>query len=180
LVSDELYAAQPAVARELRAARTLWPLIFFGLPPSPSPTLRTLAMIAGARAKQLPQLPFTADVKRLTGPASGLASLWEDYARLAERGSTLTEAAIGWVSSGSPAQARYGRASSALYIDAIYDAHYNLSLIGKDILAAYTRLGGARAFGTRLTQARVTALANAYSIPSVRLTPHPARSIESP
>lgn len=179
-VSEALHAAQPAVARELTAARALWPLVSAGLPPSPSYRLRTLLATASARAGELPQPSFMADVKRLTGPASGLASLWEDYTRLTERGSTLTQATIGWVLHGPSARASYGRASAALYIDAIYDAHYYLSLIGKDVVDAYQRLGGERGFGTRLTQAKISGLASAYSIPAVRLVPHPGRSIESP
>jgi hypothetical protein len=179
-VSEGLSVAKPAVARELTAVRAVWRLLYSGLPPSPTKALRALIQIASTRAKQLPQPAFAADVKRLTGPASGLAAMWERYARLAERGATLTLATSGWAAAPAPALAAYGRSVSALYIDSIYDAHFELSLIGKSIVDAYKRLGGARAFGARLTPAKVAALASAYSIPAVRLAPHPSRSIESP
>jgi hypothetical protein len=179
-VTEGLGAARPAVARELASARALWPLISTGLPPAPSPSLRALLSTAHARASELPRPSFMAYAKRLTGPASSLAGLWEHYARLAERGSALTRAAANWISSSSPATSSYGRSSSALYIDAIYDAHFDLSLIGKYLLDAYRHLGGVHGFAAMLTPVSVDTLASAYSIPAVRLSPHPGRSIESP
>ena len=70
--------------------------------------------------------------------------------------------------------ARYSRTNSSFYIDAIYDGHFNLSLVGKSLTAGYEKLGGAGAFGSRLPPSRLAALAAAYSIPAVRLEPHPA------
>ena len=65
----------------------------------------------------------------------------------------------------------------ALYIYCVYDGHYDLSLIGKAVQSAYRKLGGAPAFGASLTQSQVEALARAYSIPAVRLEPHPAPGV---
>jgi hypothetical protein len=72
--------------------------------------------------------------------------------------------------------ARFVRGNSSFYIDAIYDAHFNLSLVGKSLLTAYEKLGGAPAFGAKLPPRRLAALASAYSIPAVRLEPHPAEA----
>jgi hypothetical protein len=76
------------------------------------------------------------------------------------------------------AAARFLRANAPLYIYCVYDSHYHLSLIGKTLQSAYLKLGGAPAFGASLTQSQVEALALAYSIPGVRLEPHPAPGME--
>lgn len=132
------------------------------------------------RAGALRRPSFLANAKQLTGPASGLAALYESFARLAERGWRLTNASIASITSSSPADARFARENSSLYIDSIYDAHFNLSLVGKSVVKGYEQLGGAGAFGARVTQAEIARLAGAYSIPALRLAPHPAPSIESP
>jgi hypothetical protein len=115
-----------------------------------------------------------ANAAKLTGPAAGIAGLYESYERLAERGWRLTEAAIDAILSATPAIASFERESSSLYIDAIYDGHFDLSLLGKSLTKAYEQLGGPAAFGATLTPSEIRALAAAYSIPAVRLEPHPA------
>ncbi len=77
----------------------------------------------------------------------------------------------------SAATARFLHANAPLYIYSVYDGHYHLSLIGKTLLSAYLKLGGAPAFGASLTQSQVEALARAYSIPATRLEPHPASGV---
>jgi hypothetical protein len=129
---------------------------------------------ASARARAIPEPPFMTNAARLTGPAAGIAGLYEDYMRLTERGWRLTETTVNAIASGPTAAAGFARENSSLYIDAIYDGHFDLSLVGKSIVSAYEQLGGPQAFGRRLTQNEVNALAAAYSIPSVRLEPHPA------
>lgn len=198
LIINGLRAAEPSVEREVSASRAVWPAIAAGLP-SPMPAaLRKAIERAHALASRLPQPSFMASAASLTGPAAGLASLYEDFYRLAQSGWRLTEAAARTIAgkppSGSPsssspssspppasqAAARFTRANSSLYIDVIYDAHYDLSLLGKSLPEGYTRIaegyesiGGEPAFGTGPTQAQVDALARAYSIDAVRLTPHP-------
>ncbi len=87
-------------------------------------------------------------------------------------------AAAGTGSNGAgAATARFLRANAPLYIYCVYDGHYHLSLIGKALLSAYLKLGGASAFGASLTQSQVEALARAYSIPATRLQPHPAPGV---
>ena len=61
----------------------------------------------------------------------------------------------------------------ALYIDSVYDGHFDASLIGKSLLKGYTELGGSAAFGGTLSEAEVQALARAYSPEAEQLHPHP-------
>lgn len=94
------------------------------------------------------------------------------YALLSQRGWKLLDAALRQIESSSPATARFARENAPLYIESVYDAHFTLAQIGKKLLAGYEKLGGARAFGAALTQAEVTALAQAYSEAEDRLHPH--------
>jgi hypothetical protein len=123
----------------------------------------------------------------LTGPASGIAGLYEDYDRLVERGWRLTETGVSGIVSGPVSVARFVRANSSLYIDAIYDGHFDLSLIGKKLIDGYEKIeklgtqkkfAGIDGFGVRLTRREIDALAGAYSIPAVRLQPHPGAGTE--
>jgi hypothetical protein len=192
LVAHDLRMLRAAVRHEVTAARAAWPMLAHGLPRSIAPSLSRSIAAASAAAERLPTPSFMARPNSLTGPAAGVGGLYETFARLAERAWRLTEAAARTsggapvlarpqLSSGprSPA-ARFARANSPLYLDAIYDAHFDLSLVGRSLLEGYRRLGGARTFGSSLTQTEVEALAKAYSIAAVRLLPHPGASIESP
>lgn len=173
LVNDGLRSAQQGVERELNASRAAWPAIAKGLPPSFPEPLRHAIASASISAGTLPKPPFLVSASRLTGPAAGLAGLYEAFARLSERGWRLTEATIGTIVGGPSSAGSFARANSSLYIDAIYDAHFDLSLVGKDLAYAYKQLGGSRAFGEKLTQDDIDELTRAYSIAGVRLTPHP-------
>jgi hypothetical protein len=173
-VSRELSALRGMVEDEVTAARAAWPPIADGLPSTPPSGLRAAVSVANAHAKALPEPAFLANASKLTGPAAGIAGIYESYEQLAQRGWNLTAAAIDAIASRPAAVASFERASSALYIDVIYDAHYDLSLLGKSLVSGYEKLGGPQAFGATLTQTQVNALAEAYSIPGVRLEPHPA------
>jgi hypothetical protein len=119
-----------------------------------------------------------ANARELTGPAAGIAGLYESYDRLAERGWRLTETTITAIATATPPVASFERANSPLYIHAVYDSHFNLSLVGEHLLEGYSRLGGPSAFGRSLTQSEVDSLTSAYSIPAVRLQPHPGPGAE--
>ncbi len=173
-VSSGLQAAEGAVHNEVAASRGAWPAIASGLPAAPSPTLRSAVATASAKAALVPAPAFLAERSSLTGPAAGIAGLYESYERLAPRSWRLVLAAVDAIASGPAVAARYSRTNSSFYIDAIYDAHFNLSLVGKSLTGGYEKLGGAGAFGARLPASRLAALAAAYSIPTVRLEPHPA------
>ena len=121
--------------------------------------LRALRALARGDARggaaALPALFGEAQARTLTGagrrswPACFAATCCS--ARAAGSCSTRRLAQI---ESGSPASARFARENSPLYIESIYDGHFTLAQIGKKLLAAYDKLGGAGAFGTALTQAR--------------------------
>jgi hypothetical protein len=186
-VSNQLSDLEAAVKREVATSRVAWSSIAGGLPQTLGSGLRTKVSAANANARALPEPSFLADARKLTGPASGAAGIYANYEQLAQRGWNLTEAAVQTiVSAGSAttrttaannsavAQASFARTNSPLYIDALYDAHFDLSLLGKSLVSGYEKLGGQQAFGAALTQAQVDALARAYSIPTVRLEPHPS------
>ncbi len=172
-VSSGLRSAEIEVQHEVGASRGAWPLIANGLPRPLTAPLQRAVRTASTAATALREPPFIRDANRLTGPAAGIAGLYESYERLAERGWRLTDAGIDAIASGPPAIASFERESSSLYIDAIYDSHFDLSLLGKALTSAYAQLGGPPAFGAALTQSELSALATAYSSPAVRLEPHP-------
>ena len=175
LVSEGLRAAEDQVKQELASSRVAWPAIANGLPPRLSKSLRRAVRLVSSRARWIPEPRFMAQRERLTGPAAGLAGIWESYSRLAQKGWQLTDATMSTIVSGPASAAAFAKANSSLYIDAIYDAHFDLSLLGKSLLDGYRKLGGQGAFGARLTQSDVDALAAAYSIEAVRLEPHPGK-----
>jgi hypothetical protein len=73
---------------------------------------------------------------------------------------------------GTPKAARFARANVALYIESVYDGHFTLAQVGKQLLAGYSELGGPTAFGSLLSASEVNALAHTYSEASDRLHPH--------
>jgi hypothetical protein len=177
-VSRGLSQVETPVRHEVAASRTAWPLISDGLPPTLGPALRTAVTTATAASSALPEPSFMTNAQELTGPASAIAGLYESYDRLAERGWRLTETTISAITGGTPPVASFARANSPLYIHSVYDAHYNLSLLGQRLTEGYARLGGPSAFGSSLTQADVASLASAYSIPATRLEPRPGPGAE--
>src|SRR5271166_4324364 len=174
-VSHGLRQAESSAGREMAAARIAWPLVANSLPAKIPPGVRPALSTASeaARAIVVPPLMGEVQARSLTGPAAGITGLFRTFAGLTERGWTLTGAATNEIEGGSPAAARFARENVALYIDSIYDGHFDAALIGKSLLAGYIALGGASAFGGALTQAKVDALAGAYSPATERLHPHP-------
>jgi hypothetical protein len=167
-------AAGPA-HREMAAARIAWPLIAEGLPAAIPPATSSAVFTASRMARTIvvPAPVSEKQARLLTGPAAGIAGEFGAFSRLTERGWTLTSAAAGEITSGSPAAVRFARENVALYIDSIYDGHFDAALIGKSLLAGYRLLGGEKAFGGTLSQAEADALASAYSPATERLYPHP-------
>lgn len=177
-MSRGLRQVETPVHREVASSRAAWPLISNGLPSTLGPALRSAVTTASATANALPEPSFMAHAQELTGPASGIAGLYESYDRLAERGWRLTETTITAIAGGTRQVASFARANSPLYIHSIYDSHYNLSLLGQRLTEGYARLGGPSAFGSSLTQAEVDSLASAYSISAARLEPRPGAGAE--
>lgn len=175
-VSRALATVERPVATEVTAAKRAWPPIANGLPTDADALTSTRAPVAraarGAAHVPMPPVLGEAQADSLTGPGAGLAGLFRNYIGLTTRGWTLTDAAIDQVEHGSPATARFARENVGLYIESVYDGHFDLAQIGKHLTDGYRKLGGPSAFGRALTQAEVDALADAYSEANVRLHPH--------
>jgi hypothetical protein len=180
-VSRSLRQAESSVKREMAAARIAWPQVANGLPPSIPPATRHALANANkaARAIVVPPLMGKEQARSLTGPAAGIAGLFRPFSGLTERGWALTGSAADEITSGTPASARFARENVALYIDSIYDGHFDASLIGKSLLTGYAKLGGPAAFGRTLTEAQVQALARTYSPGAEQLHPHPGVKLGS-
>jgi hypothetical protein len=173
VVSRALSQVAAPVALEVAASKEAWKLIVDGLP-RVIPASTAAAIAAAARSAErlpLPQPIGEAEARKLTGPGSAFAGVYRDYALLASRGWRLIDAAVGEITSGSPGGARFARANVALYIESVYDAHFTLAQVGKKLIAAYRKLGGAGVFAATLAPAQVEALAATYSEASVRLHP---------
>jgi hypothetical protein len=178
-VTRGLRQAEGSIQRETAAARIAWPLVAYGL--SLSTTAARVALANASRAAQailVPVLMSEAQSRSLTGPAAGIAGLFQPFSRLTERGWTLTAAAADEIASGTPAAARFARENVALYIDSIYDGHFDAALIGKSLHTGYEKLGGEAAFGGALPEAEVDALVDAYSPANEQLHPHPGVRLE--
>jgi hypothetical protein len=177
-----LRQAEPSAAREMAAARVAWPLVANGLPATAVPPATRAALSAAsgaARAIVLPPLMGETQARSLTGPGAGITGLFRTFYGLTERGWTLVAAAGEEIDGGPAVAARFARENVALYIDSVYDGHFDAALVGKGLLAGYKKLGGGHAFGATLTQAEVDALAGAYSPASERLHPHPGVKLGS-
>jgi hypothetical protein len=175
-VSRALASVERPVAIEVAAAKRAWPLIANGLPTAAGALARARVPVAGAAtsAAHVPTPPALGEAQAdsLTGAGAGLAGLFRNYIGLSTRGWTLTSAAVDQIEHGSPSDTRFARENVGLYIESVYDGHFDLAQIGKHLTDGYHRLGGPAAFGRALTQAEVDALADAYSEARVRLHPH--------
>jgi hypothetical protein len=204
-LAHTLQQLQTPTAGEVAAARAAWPSLAGGLPRDVAPALRVQVAAAERHAARITLPADVTTEGGVTGPAVELAGMLKSYARLTQRGWQYLTAALaagsGIAATPSKAHAgratpsagggtapaasgrqsaaavRFLRANAGLYIYCVYDGHYSLSLIGKVMQSAYSRLGGAPAFGASLTQSQIEALARFYSIPAVRLQPHPRPSV---
>jgi hypothetical protein len=173
-VARVLAGQERSVRSEVTATKAAWPLVAAGLPADPSTLSRPAIRLASERAAalRLPGLFAAREARSLTGPASGLSGTFRAFSILSARGWQLIGAAIEQIEHGSPTAARFARANVNLYIESVYDAHYSLAQIGKQLPIDYKRLGGGTAFGASLTPAEIAALSNAYSEANNRLYPH--------
>jgi hypothetical protein len=180
-VSRALRNVAPAVNREVAATKAAWPLVVSGLPNDISTLSRPTIERAVARSRELklPGLFEEGEAASITGPGASLASLFRDYSRLATRGWRMIGAAIEQIEQGSPTAARFARANVALYVESVYDGHFELAQIGKKLMRDYKAQGGPEAFGESLTQADVESLTQTYSEPNDRLYPHTAVKLGS-
>ncbi|HEY7934061.1 MAG TPA: hypothetical protein VID48_09565 [Solirubrobacteraceae bacterium] len=179
LVSHALRQAMPSVAAEVNGARAVWPLIAHGIPLTISGPLRGQVTAASLHTMQIKAPRFMVTPPRansigvLTGPGAGIAGLFQAFVNLTQQGWKLTAATIGEIESGPGSNARFLRSNASLYITCIYDGHFDLALVGKSLLDAYEKLGGAMAFGRSLTHTELENLADFYG-EQLRLRPHSA------
>lgn len=173
-VVHALRSSEAQVGREVADAKAAWPLVANGLPANIPPSVRSSIVAAGESAGkiELPVLLQEAQAAVLTGPASQLAGMFRTYARLATRGWALIGAATAQIEHGPVTSARFARANVALYIESVYDSHFNLAQLDKKLRAAYRKLGGQTAFGEALTQDELDGVADFYSEATCRLHPH--------
>ena len=173
-VSGALRTAEPSVAREVADARRAWPLVAHGLHAGSTASARSEVDTATkSSAKiELPALLEESQAASLTGPAAQLAGLFRNFAVLAALGWRMTGAAINQIQQGSTTEAGFARKNVALYIESVYDAHFELAQLGKQMLDGYRGLGGSKAFNGSLSLQEVDALARAYSVAADRLHPH--------
>jgi hypothetical protein len=174
VVCRALQRVQGEVASEVALTKAAWPLVADGLPSDTTRVSRPqiAAVTEAAATLEVPAIFEEAQASALTGPASGVAGLFRSFSGLATHGWQLIGAAIDQIEHGSAVARKFARTNVNLYIESVYDAHFSLAQIGKKLLAAYLKLGGASAFGSLLTQAEVDELARTYSEPSDRLYPH--------
>ena len=173
-VSRALQSVAAPVAGEVAATKTAWPLVANGLTPARAAAAAPAiaAAVQRAAAIRVPALLQEAQAVSLTGPAATVAGSFRSYAGLSTRGWELMGASVQEMLGNSPAAARFARENIDLYIESVYDGHFSLAQIGKQLRAGYKKLGGQAAFGESMTQAEVDALANTYSEASDRLHPH--------
>ena len=173
-VSRALQSVAAPVAGEVAATKTAWPLVANGLATDRAAKAAPAIATAAQRAASIrvPALLQESQAVSLTGPAATVAGSFRSYAGLSTRGWELMGASVEEILGGSPAAARFARENVNLYIESVYDGHFSLAQIGKQLSAGYRKLGGQAAFGESLTQADVDALANTYSEATDRLHPH--------
>lgn len=173
-VARALQSLEGQTEEEIAATKAAWPSIDDGLAPGRvglyTPKVREA--IEGAEELQLPTVLDERNASAMTGPAYAITGLYRAFTGLASRGWQGVGAAIYQIEHGAPPAARFARSNSPLYLDSVYDGHFSLAQIGKQLLAAYTRLGGQEVFGVALTQAEANALAAFYSEAHARLQPH--------
>lgn len=179
IVSSALEKAERSVGREVAVAKEIWPSIAHGLPRQISPGLGSKSATASSRAGEIlapsfmtqAEGPISKQRRDLTGPAAGIAGLFQSFSILAERGWKQTSSNIADLQGTSTADANFVRSNASLYLSCLYDAHFDLASIGKSIIKAYLKLGGEEGFGASLPRSQVDQLAGFYS-DQLKLEPH--------
>lgn len=179
-VARALQRMQAAVGGEVAAARAAWPALSGGLPTPVPTTLAAGIAAADRRAGDLRLPSLVAAEHGLTGPAAGVEGMMRSYVLLVQRGWRFLAAAgkTGTTTTGKAGATGFLRSNAPLYVYCVYDGHYDLSLVGRELAADYGKLGGGKEFGAALTPGEVGALGRAYSIAGIRLQPHPPASLK--
>ncbi len=175
LLGRRLIAAESPIKQEMKSAKEAWPSLYGGLRSGISRSLEASVRTADMHASSLGAPPYLEEVRKLTGPGSGVDGLYKTFWSLDRDGWSTVEATIDSIRRGPKASASFRRANVGIYIQAIYDAHYDISIVGKDLKLGYERLGGEKLFGKSLTATQVEAIARFYSPAQVGLQQDPAK-----
>jgi hypothetical protein len=170
-ITSQLSAVQRGLSAEVAASRQAWPSLYNGLPEPPPKRLQAEVARAQAALARVAAPAFLNEARGLTGPASDIGSLFEVFWALDHQGWTAIAATIQSIRDGPASAAGFRRANVPIYIQSVYDAHYDLSLIANSIKQGYEALGEAQAFAT-LTPVQINALSDLYSPSGARLEPH--------
>jgi hypothetical protein len=135
-------------------------------------TLRRRLAAVTTLAQQLPDV-LVSNADELTGAGSAVSGLYALAAGLLEHSWKEIQATLTAPRNEPRAALAFLRANVDTYIIAVYDSHFDLSVLGKMVRAGFERLGGAKAFADTLTQAQLSEIARAYSPSAARLSPHP-------
>ncbi len=173
-VAHALNGLSAQVTREVLATKAVWALLANGLPVNLTAAERARIAAATLRAERLALPALFGEVRAasLTGPAAHLAGIFRSFRGLSMRGWQLIDATAEQDARGRSAAVSFARANVALYIESVYDAHFSLAQLGKQLAEGYAKLGGPSDFGSTLTQSEVDRLTAAYSEGSDRLHPH--------
>jgi len=172
-VTAALAAAAPQVQAEVAAAKAAWPAILDGARRRPGPATRAKVRLAAERAAQvrLPALFTEEGATQLTGPATRLAGRFRSFQTLSARSWQLLDSYLEQIEHGSRSEARFARRNLPLYVESIYDAHFSLAELGKQMQDGYKTLGGAKTFGGSLTPSQLRQLVDTYSKERDELSP---------
>lgn len=179
LASADLVAAarlfgnsEPAIEREVQAARAAWPYIYQGLPANPSERLKELLRHAdeAAQAIDVPdeRVPHAVTDPLLEPGAAPVATL-ETFDKLVKQ--SWAQLRAGAELGGDGRAERFVRENSGLYVGSIYDAHEQLGQTGKKLEDGYRELGGPDEFAGSLRQQEIEQLVATYSEQNIRLFP---------
>ncbi len=178
LASADLVAAarlfgnsEPAIDREVQAARAAWPYIYQGLPARPSSRLRELLRRAdeAAQAISVPERVPHAVTDPVLEPAAAPIATLENFNKLVKQ--SWAQLRAGTEPGADPRAERFLRENSGLYVGSIYDAHEQLGQTGKKLEDGYRELGGPDEFAGSLRQQEVEQLAATYSEQNIFLFP---------
>lgn len=172
LIGRQLSTLERPFRREVAAAQAVWPELARGLPRHPSARLEQQVLAADAAAQALPAPAFLEARHELIGPAERIAGLFHSFELLVQHGFAHLDQTVRAIRHGHVAAARFERASSGLYVDSVYDGHFDASLIGEHFVNSYERLEEEHASGPTLAPAVLNSILAAFSPQLARLTPH--------
>jgi hypothetical protein len=178
LLAKELLPLEGPLQRVTSIWKRTWPLIDEGLrSPLSGAVLREISSAAAA-AQVLETPSFVALQKELFGPPRRIAGLYSSFLTLSRQGWSHVVAAADEMSGRPSAASRFAEENAGLYVESIYQASFDLGLLGERVLHTYEHLGGEPEFGSALTEREVASIAGTFSPGVVELLPNDWRQLE--